>query len=230
MVGETYQAFMERVVPAVQALVPEANADKVQEMCNAGWAANVMKHATKATITIERDFEFYNSDVYMEGYYDDWRITEVHAVTAPEIKVEYVSTKMAGVGSGDVFKLAKSKPDEQLVFGWANIALDTTGEYPIDWDGDITTPESLEKAAYNFVLKHRATGEMHQGEAVGELVESMMFTKEKQEALGIPEGVIPQGWWVGFHIPDQDVFQKIKSGEYEMFSVEGTAKRKPTES
>lgn len=119
----------------------------------------------------------------------------------------------------------KSKDDQHLVFGWANVALDKDGNVPLDWQGDQTSPEVLEKAAYNFVLKHRATGEMHQGGAVGLLVESVMMTKQKQASMGIPEGTIPEGWWVGFYIPDDDIVDKIKSGDYKMFSIHGKAKR-----
>lgn len=135
---------------------------------------------------------------------------------------------MGTSGDGNMFRISKSVEDKQLVFGWANIAVDIDGTYPLDWDGDVTPPEELEKAAYTFVLKYRATGENHQGGVKGNLVESIMFTKEKQQAMGIPEGIVPEGWWVGFHIPDKEVFAKIKSGEYEMFSVQGSAHRAPT--
>ena len=125
------------------------------------------------------------------------------------------------------FTKAREQEDEQLVFGWANLSLDKDGQLPFDWHGDIKAPAELEKAAYNFVLKYRATGEQHQGGVKGQLVESVMFTKEKMAAMGIPEGVLPQGWWVGFHIPDKEVFAKVKSGEYQMFSIEGRSKRVP---
>ncbi|MNP76704.1 hypothetical protein D3C76_1739960 [compost metagenome] len=69
---------------------------------------------------------------------------------------------------------------------------------------------------------------MHEGEAKGDLVESVMFTKEKMDAMGIPHGIVPEGWWVGFHIPDKEVFAKVKSGEYGMWSVQGTGRRVPT--
>lgn len=123
--------------------------------------------------------------------------------------------------------LSKMKDDERLVFGWANVSIDCNGEVPIDWQGDITAPHILEKAAYEFVLKYRETGEMHTGEAKGYLVESIMFTKQKMEALGIPEGTIHEGWWIGFYIPDDEVFAKVKSGQYKMFSIQGKAKRLP---
>ena len=48
-------------------------------------------------------------------------------------------------------------------------------------------------------------------------------------ALGIPDGTVPEGWFVGFYIPDPDVYKKVKNGEYNMFSIEGTAMRIPLE-
>lgn len=53
----------------------------------------------------------------------------------------------------------------------------------------------------------------------------MVFTKEKQIALGIPEGTLPEGWFVGFQVTDTDTWDKIKNGEYIDFSIEGTAMR-----
>lgn len=133
---------------------------------------------------------------------------------------------MTGTNSTSVI-ISKSAESENLVFGWANVSLKVDGEAPLDWDGDVTEPEELEKAAYQFVLKFRESGVEHKGEATGYLVESMMFTKEKMEALNIPEGTIPEGWWVGFHVPDSSVFEKVKKGQYKMFSIEGKAKRVP---
>lgn len=121
--------------------------------------------------------------------------------------------------------IAKMKTDEQLVFGWANVSVDKNGDIPLDWEGDITSPEVLEKAAYQFVLNYRESGEMHEGETTGYMIESVMFTKQKMEAIGIPEGTIPEGWWIGFFIPDIEVVAKIKDGTYNMFSIQGKAKK-----
>lgn len=127
-------------------------------------------------------------------------------------------------------EVMKVKDDSHLVFGWANVALEKNGDIPLDWQGDITAPEVLEKAAYNFVLKKRGAGEMHYNKketvnVSGMLVESVMFTKQKMEAMGIPEGMIPEGWWVGFYIPDDEICAKIKAGTYKMFSIQGKAKK-----
>lgn len=125
--------------------------------------------------------------------------------------------------------IAKAKDDNQTVFGWANVSVKADGQLPHDWDGDIKTPETLETAAYDYVLKSRVANEQHErnDEVRGHLIESVMFTKEKMKAMGIPEGTVPEAWWVGFHIPDKEVFEKVKKGKYKMFSIEGKATRIP---
>ena len=66
---------------------------------------------------------------------------------------------------------------------------------------------------------------MHERGGAGVLIESIIFTKEKMKTLCIEEGTLPEGWWVGFHITDDEVWAKIKDGTYTMFSIEGKAKR-----
>jgi len=122
-------------------------------------------------------------------------------------------------------KIAKINEDQRLVFGWANVAVTAEGEQILDWQEDMVDPSVLEKAAYNFNLEYRATGEMHKGVAKGRMVESVVFTVEKLQAMDLPEGSLPLGWWVGFYIEDETTFAKIKDGTYKMFSIQGTAKR-----
>lgn len=130
------------------------------------------------------------------------------------------------------FGMTPGKPGEeieqQLIFGWANVSVQEDGSTPFDWQGDTIDTTVLESAAYNFVLKHGLVNQEHEwGTECGWLVESMVFTKDKMAALGIPEGTIPEGWFVGFYIPDPIVYQKVKDGEYNMFSIEGSASRIP---
>ena len=47
--------------------------------------------------------------------------------------------------------------------------------------------------------------------------------------MGIPEGTVPVGWWIGFKITDDDAWNRVKSGHYKMFSIEGQANRLPVE-
>jgi len=124
------------------------------------------------------------------------------------------------------FDIAKTDDDRQLVFGWLSVAVDKSGNVIIDSQDDIIEEEVLEKAAYDFTLNARIAGNMHKRiDGIGKLVESMVFTIEKQEALGIPEGVLPVGWWCGFHISDDETWGQIKSGELNAFSIGGKAMR-----
>lgn len=127
------------------------------------------------------------------------------------------------------FKIAKSDDDKRLAFGWANVSVNAAGEQLVDYHEDMIDIEELEQAAYKFVEFFREGGEMHERGGCAVLIESMVFTKEKQAALGLPEGTVPEGWWIGFHVTDDDVWAKVKDGTYPMFSIEGEAIREPVE-
>jgi hypothetical protein len=125
------------------------------------------------------------------------------------------------------FTIRKAVEDKMQVFGWASISETTDGKEISDWEGDMIAPEDLEKAAYSYVLNFRDAGERHDPDKrkKGKLIESVVLTAEKQQAIGIPAGSVPIGWWVGFQITDPETWAKIKSGEFRMFSIEGTGKR-----
>lgn len=123
------------------------------------------------------------------------------------------------------FKIRKSNDEKMLAFGWASVALTEGGEQIEDWQQDMIDPEELEQAAYQFVELYREGGEMHERGGTAVLIESMVFTDEKLELLGIPKGVLPMGWWIGFKVTDPNVWDKVKDGTYSMFSIEGEAER-----
>ena len=129
------------------------------------------------------------------------------------------------------YTVAKIDDDKRLVFGWASISYTADGEHLEDLQHDIIDPEDMEESAYEYVLNFRATGELHDPSLrqKGRLVESVVFTTEKMRAMGIPEGILPIGWWVGFKIDDDEAWEKVKNGTYRMFSVEGTGQRVPIE-
>jgi hypothetical protein len=62
--------------------------------------------------------------------------------------------------------------------------------------------------------------------AVARLAEAVVFTPEKRAAMGIPEGSVPDGMWVGFKVDDDEAWQGIKSGKYKMLSLGGKALRR----
>lgn len=126
------------------------------------------------------------------------------------------------IEKGQQFNLRKIDEAQRLVFGWFSVC-EVDGEPLYDREGDMIPPAELEKAAYDFVLNARIAGEMHMRKGVGDLVESIMFTVEKQEVLGIDLGMV--GWWGGFKVTDEEVWKKISKGDYPMFSIGGGGQR-----
>ena len=146
-------------------------------------------------------------------------------------------------GSTDTFELSgtivKKDEDRQLVFGWFSI-VSINGRRIEDTQHDVITPETLEQSAYDFVLYARKGGEMHDTDAndvavgVGKLVESVVFTDEKQRAM--EESLREQGiaatvqlgcvaWWGGMKISDPETWRRVRTGELRAWSIGGRGKR-----
>ncbi len=115
---------------------------------------------------------------------------------------------------------------ERVVFGWVNVPHPVSkglGDPKIDLQGDQIFLEDLEKAVYEYVELRGEGDEMHESIVKAQLVESMVFTPEKMEKMGVKwEG--PLGWWGGWRF-DEDAFAKVVDGTYTMFSIGGKAKR-----
>ena len=123
-----------------------------------------------------------------------------------------------------LFKGALDKVDKKnkVAYGWAYVAEKGATEV-IDHSGDVWPIAELEKTAHQFVVDCRVGKDSHSGEQKATLVESMVFTKELQEALGIDLEKV--GWFVGFRIEDDAVLKQIEDGELAMFSIGGTGTR-----
>ena len=133
--------------------------------------------------------------------------------------------------SNSSFHITKTDIDKRLVFGWALVSATSDGEQIIDHQGDIVDQDELEEGAYEYVLNFRDAGEEHVSSLrkKARMVESVVFTEEKLEAMGIPQGTVPYGWWIGFYVDDDKTWELIKSGHYKMFSIQGAAIREPIE-
>lgn len=117
-------------------------------------------------------------------------------------------------------QIFKTDEDQHLVWGWASI-VEKDGTPIVDLQGDIIAPETLVKAAHDFITV-RVGKAMHEGEQVAQLVESMVFTKDVAAALDIDvKGRV--GWAVAFKVFDEGVWQAIKAGELKAFSIGGFA-------
>ena len=137
------------------------------------------------------------------------------------------------VGKSDVTwtgTFSKLDDDQHLAFGWASVSK-VNGLPVVDKQGDYIDPEDLEAAAYEYVLKSRVGGAMHQRDAddrpikVADIVESMVFTDDKVAKMGLPEN-FNRGWWVGMKIHDEDEWSLVKKGGRTGFSIHGRGIRK----
>lgn len=131
-------------------------------------------------------------------------------------------------------EISKVDEDKRQVFGWASVT-EIDGEPVVDLQNDLLDTYELEKAAYDYVLHSRVGGAMHERmkksapKQVGTLIESFVVTPEKVEKMGLPPET-PQGWWIGFQLgEDDDVWKKVKKGEFTGFSIHGVGKRTPVE-
>jgi hypothetical protein len=126
-------------------------------------------------------------------------------------------------------EFAKADEDKRQVFGWASI-VEVDGQPVVDRQGDWISPDEIEKAAYDYVLKSRKGGHQHKRDGdqpfhAGDMIESFVMTPEKIEKMGLPDST-PVGWWVGYKIHDDEAWDKVKKGEVTGFSIHGRGKRK----
>lgn len=145
---------------------------------------------------------------------------------------------MTEIPLAGTFTVEKTADEQRILFGWANIAAKSDGTTVVDSHDEYILPDDLETAAYRFVLTARASGEDHNGQpADGQLVESVMFTDQKLAALAVDPFTgetnseladalakhMHRGWWVGFHVPDEDAWGRAKTVKGQ-FSIEGVGR------
>jgi hypothetical protein len=128
-----------------------------------------------------------------------------------------------------VTEVAKVDSHRRQVFGWASV-VQKNGETVTDLQGDEIDAEELEQAVYAFVAEWAGAGvgDMHEGDAVGKVIESAVFTEDKVAKLGLPDDLVGR-WWYGVQIDDPDLFAKVMTGERAAFSIQGSGVRIPIE-
>lgn len=131
-----------------------------------------------------------------------------------------------GNGMSIQAQIFKVDEDTHTVTGWASV-IEKDGKPVVDHQGDIIDESTLVKAAHGFMTNHRIGKAMHEGDTVSDAVESMVFTKDLQKALGIDLGMV--GWLVKFKLNDDAVWKRVQSGELRSFSIGGKAERQAME-
>lgn len=127
--------------------------------------------------------------------------------------------------------ISKVDTDKRLVFGWCSLSK-VNGQPVVDLQNDYIPIEETEAAAYRYVIESRRGGDMHRRVSKGDeplhtadLVESMVFTPEKLQKMGLAPDALPEGWWIGMKVNDEEQWQKVKNKERLGFSIHGKGRR-----
>lgn len=105
--------------------------------------------------------------------------------------------------------------EQRIAWGWASVSTHK-GEDVTDLHQEEITTRALYKMAHGLIRGARAGLFDHQGMACNEIVEAMVFCKERQKALGIDLG--QEGLLISMHVPDDNNWELVKSGDW-MFSI-----------
>jgi len=119
-------------------------------------------------------------------------------------------------------EIFKSDEEQRIVYGWASI-ITKKGEPVVDSQGDVIEASELIKATTDFMKSVRMAKQMHVGDQIGTVVHSFPLTNDIAKSLGIETE--NEGWIVGMHIEDDEVWKSVRSGKLKSFSIAGSALR-----
>jgi hypothetical protein len=119
----------------------------------------------------------------------------------------------------DPIDFRKFHDDARQAFGWARI-ITKGGVLQFDDEDQAVSPEAMESAVYEYVMKSRIGTDIHVV-AASTLIESYYFSKAKQDMMGIDLGF--EGWWVGYQFVNDAVWEEVRKGQRPMFSIGGKA-------
>lgn len=123
-------------------------------------------------------------------------------------------------------EITKYDDGEGVVYGFVTV-YEEGGQPLIDRQGDVISEEEVRKMAHSYVSEARVAKVMHGGKQVGEVVESLVMTRDIQKALGIDLG--KAGWFIGMKLHDESIKDRVRKGELAAFSIGGSGKRIPIE-
>jgi hypothetical protein len=124
--------------------------------------------------------------------------------------------------SSKIFKGEFTKVSNKIAYGFAYVST-KDGEAVVDHSGDVWDINEVEKTAHLFMTECRTGGDSHVTKGGGQVVESIVFTKAKQDMLGIDLGM--ECWFIGMEILDADLLAKVEKGDLTMFSIGGSGTR-----
>ena len=121
--------------------------------------------------------------------------------------------KPSELGSEQTFLTKYANDEEQVVYG---VVL---SPFP-DAHGDVVPPEEIRKAAHRFLAFGREIGLHHEGQPIeAHVVESFIAPHELRYENGAT--VFPGEWVLAVHLPDRELWERVKQGEFMGFSIQG---------
>ena len=123
-------------------------------------------------------------------------------------------------------RILKVNEERRVAYGFFSV-IEEDGEPVIDEQGDVIKEGVLLDAVHEFAIDSRAGRIMHRGHRIADVVESIVLTKDVQEALGIDLGMV--GWFGAMKFRDDEAWERVKSGEFQAFSIGGSGVRVPIE-
>lgn len=126
-------------------------------------------------------------------------------------------------------EILKRDDERRIVWGWASV-ISENGEPVVDSQGDIISPEEMNKMADEFMMNVRSGKSMHFGENIGQFIHSFPVTKELSDAFGL--GLDKEGWIVGLKVTDDKTWEDVQAGVYgdmPSFSIGGIGERHAVE-
>ena len=119
-----------------------------------------------------------------------------------------------------VSKIAMVEDEKRLVYGVVLVPDE------VDSQGDVARAEVIEEAAHDYLASSRAVSKMHMEPATASVVESYIAPCN----LRLSENEVKKGSWViTVKVGDEELWGRIRSGEYGGFSVGGLAERTSNE-
>lgn len=128
---------------------------------------------------------------------------------------------MADVTS--IGEILKADDEHRVVYGWASV-ISENGVDVEDHQGDIIKADELLFATTEFMKSARDAKMMHAGDPVGQVVHSFPLTADIAKSLGIETN--REGWLVGVHVSNDDVWKAVKDNTLQAFSIGGSGTRK----
>ncbi|MBC7340960.1 MAG: hypothetical protein H5U02_00640, partial [Clostridia bacterium] len=136
----------------------------------------------------------------------------------PGERPQKIDVRMGRVAKEYHAAILKADEERRIVYG---VVLEPES---VDSQGEVISAEEIEKAAHKFLVKSRVVGDWHRKKAQGEVVESYIAPDDFE--MG-GQKVKKGSWVLAVHITDDELWRKVKEGEYTGYSVGGFAVREP---